>query len=87
MIGFRRFDNDYAAGVVHGDARGRVAQRQIDRARAFAALRRAVAVARAADADARLLRAQGSHDTASFADSEALGIRRAIRAALGTPHD
>ena len=56
----------------------------IARTEAFAAIRRAAAVARAAEEDAIILGRQGDSTFAAYAESEALGIRRAIRAAIGS---
>ena len=54
------------------------------RIEAFAAIRRAAAVARAAEDDAIVLGRQGDSTFAAYAESEALGIRRAVRAAIGS---
>ena len=54
------------------------------RIEAFAAIRRAAEVARAAEDDAIVLGRQGDSTFAAYAESEALGIRRAIRAAIGS---
>lgn len=54
------------------------------RTEAFAAIRRAAAVARAAEDHAVILGRQGDSTFAAYAESEALGIRRAVRAAIGS---
>ena len=54
------------------------------RIEAFAAIRRAAAIARYAEEDAIILGRQGDSTFAAYAESEALGIRRAIRAAIGS---
>ena len=77
-------DKAYWQGYKDGISRANNRYAQFIGTEAFAAIRRAAAVARRAERDAAVLRLQGSHDTAGYAESEALGIRRAIRAAIGS---
>jgi len=84
----RRLDNDYASGRVHGYgvgyAAGASAQTARDRVAAFAAIRRAVAVAREREAQGDDLMERGFPHFAHPQYNKARDIRRAIRAAIGS---
>jgi len=72
------------ASYESGNIRGKHDAEKHARIEAFAAIRRAAEVARAAEDHAVILGRQGDSTFAAYAESEALGIRRAIRAAIGS---
>lgn len=81
------YESGYQAGRAAATAECvqiRVKEANEHRVRAFAAIRRAASEARKADHKADILWRDEFHLQASYAESEAIGIRRAIRAAIGS---
>lgn len=73
--------DNYSLGFIEGSDD----QYYFDRIAVFGAIRRAAEVARKADNDARHWLYEGNALRATYYHGEAIGIRTAIRAAIGSP--